>query len=322
MEGAGGMSVKGIHWAQEMRGVCPYRKALLFALGERHHKDQNIVVADQVMLADDAGMTDRTVRKYLTLLESDGLISRRVVGIPGGGRRTHYILAFDRRKPQQNGPDRKDVPVSKPERNSAPVRKEIPLYEIDQTGTSLPDRSGTCVPFPKDTIEHAVSPSSEGDIRKPSKQKREASPEFDRLWAVWPAKGRKRSLAKAKVQAVFTRLIAECPADSIIAAAKAFVRETDHQFAPALDRWLKDGKFEHYLPSQAPVAVETDWPAVLADWLANKGWPEALGPKPHEPGYRGPLEPLRALIAGKNPEHPVIAALLAKLNGRQREAVS
>ena len=33
-------------------------------------------------------------------------------------------------------------------------------------------------------------------------------------------------------------------------------------------------------------------------------------------------KPVRPLIAGKNPEHPVIAALIAKLNARQREAVS
>lgn len=268
------MSVKGIHWAQEMRGVCPYRKALLFALGERHHKDQNIVVADQVMLADDAGMTDRTVRKYLNLLVQDGLISRRTVGIPGGGRRTHYILAFDRRKPQENGPDRKAVPVSKPEGNSGPVRKEVPVSKADQTGSCVPDRSGTCVPFPKDTIEHEEQKTPVIDFK----------PDFEALWALWPAKGRERSKAKAKVFDQFKLAAAAAGGPPIVASAKAWLRGKDPTFTPALDRWLRDGKYEHNLPTAAagPAPADLTREQKLYALETFGRWDSSWGPRPQQ----------------------------------------
>lgn len=219
-----------------MRGVCPYRKALLFALGERHHKDQNIVVADQVMLADDAGMTDRTVRKYLGLLEQDGLISRRVVGIPGGGRRTHYMLAFDRKKPQQIGPDRKAVPVSKPEKNSGPIRKEIPVIEADQTGTELPDRSGTCVPVPKDTIEHEEPLTPSGDEIA-----------FEEIWTAFRKvhttnNNLSRMKGKGKTLKLFQRKAKVAGVDVILAAGLAEVKRQrankGGQYLPGLIPWL------------------------------------------------------------------------------------
>ncbi len=126
------MSVAGIHWAQDMRGVCPYRKALLYALGERHHKDANIVDCDQVMLAQDAGMTDRTVRKYLKMLVDDGLIT-----VVTDGRRNRYRLHLSRKKPlskpkaetQDVVALRKDIPESK-SAEAAP----IPENQVCDTG--------------------------------------------------------------------------------------------------------------------------------------------------------------------------------------------
>lgn len=271
------MSVKGIHWAQEMRGVCPYRKALLFALGERHHKDQNIVIADQVMLADDAGMTDRTVRKYLRLLEQDGLVFPRVVGVPGGGRISHYMLAFDRKRPLNPVADRKDVPDRKPENCSASKRKEIPDQKPDQTGTSLPDRSGTCVPLPKDTIEHEEKKTPAIDLK----------PAFEALWAVWPTKGRERSKAKAKVFDQFKLAAAVPGGDAIVASAKAWLRGKDPAFTPALDRWLRDGKYEHHLPAataQDPAAAALTREQKLYALETFGRWDPDWGPRPAPTG--------------------------------------
>lgn len=298
------MSVQGIHWAQDMRGVCPYKKALLYALGERHHKDQNIVVADQVMLAADAGMTDRTVRKYLRELEADGLVSRRVVGRAGGGRVTHYILALNRRAPQAAGPKRKDVPDPDAERVSGPIRKDVPHRSAPRNGTPVPDQCGTLLPFPKDTKIHEED------------KKDGLTASFDSLWASWPAKGRERSKAKAKVLEQFRISARNTAAADIVASAAAWLRGKDPQFTPALDRWLRDGKYEHNLPSNTAAAAartEGDWPANLRAWLDTGAWRPAWGPTPDKRGYRGPLGPLADLIEGRDPAHPVIAGILENL---------
>lgn len=149
--------------------------------------------------------------------------------------------------------------------------------------------------------------------------------QFEALWSIWPAKGRQRSKAKAKVFDQFKHAAITHSPEQIVNASKLWLRTTSPEFAPALERFLRDGRYEHHLPRGNVVSIdsaqrEPDWPTILADWLANKGWPSNLGPKPHEPGYRGPVEPLRPLIAGKNPEHPVIAALLSKLAATAREA--
>lgn len=48
---------------------------------------------------------------------------------------------------------------------------------------------------------------------------------------------------------------------------------------------ILEGKYRK--PGEAR-AAEPDWPAFVAIWRENGGWPSALGPKPNEPGYRGP----------------------------------
>lgn len=159
-----------------------------------------------------------------------------------------------------------------------------------------------------------------------SKEKDNIESLFLEVWAPWErnwskAKIARRGDGKAKTFEQFKRKARAADPAVIRSAALAFLAKADGQYLPGLSVWLNKECWDTgNVVSIDSGNREPEWPRILADWLANKGWPEALGPKPHEPGYRGPLEPLRALVAGKNPEHPVIAALLAKLNSRQREA--
>ena len=265
------MSIKGIHWAQEVRGVCPYRKALLFALGERHNKDTGICCPDQVMLADDAGMTDRTVRKYIAMLIRDGFISRKVTS-PGRGLVTHYILHFDRKRPQDTATNRNDIPVTN--RKDVPVskRKEIPVAKGDQPERQV-GPTGTCVPVHKNTNKPEDISSNEL-VRSG----------FDELWAIWPAKGRERSKAKALVLEVFRKAASKHPSEAIVASARAWLRGKDPQYTPALDRWLRDGKHTHNLPSQNSLKG-AQAPALSAEdklyaWETFGRWDAEWGPKP------------------------------------------
>lgn len=99
------MSVKGCNWALNVRGVSPARKALLFALGERHNRDTDTCYPRQEMLADDAGMSLRSVQTHLAWLERAGLIAREVRSPTGRGAVTFYRLAFDRTEPVEADPD-------------------------------------------------------------------------------------------------------------------------------------------------------------------------------------------------------------------------
>lgn len=146
------MSVKGIHWAQEVRGVGPMKKCLLLNLGERHHIDTGLCIVDQETLARDSEMAVRTVRKYLAELEAEGLIARKIV--PSDlGRITHYELHFGVLRPQDVEGVRQTAPD--PENGGGPANQEGVRQTApdgsgncvpDGSGTQAPDGSGNCVP--------------------------------------------------------------------------------------------------------------------------------------------------------------------------------
>lgn len=150
---------------------------------------------------------------------------------------------------------------------------------------------------------------------------------FLEVWAPWErnwskAKIARRGDGKAKTFEQFKRKAKATDPAVIRSAALAFLAKADPAFLPGLSVWLNKESWD----TGNVVSIDSgnrdpDWPTALADWLANKGWPEALGPKPHEAGYRGPLEPLRPLLAGKDPSHPIVAALIAKL-AKQSQAVA
>lgn len=146
------MSVKGIHWAQDARGVGPMKKCLLLNLGERHHIDTGLCIVDRERLADQSEMSVRSVGKYIAELEADGFLTRKVLPSERG-RITHYELHFDVKAPQalegvrQTTPDPSadaDDPNPGGVRQTAPDRsgKQAP----DRSGSSVPDPSGNCVP--------------------------------------------------------------------------------------------------------------------------------------------------------------------------------
>lgn len=68
------------------------------------------------------------------------------------------------------------------------------------------------------------------------------------------------------------------------------------------------------------VSIEPDWPAILGAWLESGAWKPSLGPTPDKRGYRGPVEPVQALLAGKDPNRPVIAAIIANLGLKPAKA--
>lgn len=102
---------------------------------------------------------------------------------------------------------------------------------------------------------------------------------------------------------------------------RAHLKKGQHaNWHSTFSKWL-DNQARHWnLDRQKPspwavptVNIEPDWPAHLTAWLETGAWKPALGPTPDKAAYRGPLEPLRPLLAGRNLDNPVIAAVAAKL---------
>jgi hypothetical protein len=308
--------VQGIHWAQKVK-ADPFRKALLYALGERHNIDTGLCMPDQEMLARDAGMSSRTVRKYAKILNDEGFIERRVTSA-GRGVTTHYVLNFDVLEAQNTAPNRKQAS----ERSAAQLSGR-------PTGTPVPDPNrnprsgptGSCVPDDKKheyTKKNTNLLSDEtSDERSPSKKKTKSNPKpiddtetlevFAKLWDVWPRKGRERSRSKATVLDQLRRAAKLKPLSAILDAARKFAGQTEAQFCPGLDRWLQQGRYEHFLPPDLaakvvggsvpkPSSDGIDWPEMIARWWRADIWPNRLGERPDDWGYSGPIEPVEALI--------------------------
>lgn len=293
----------------------PYRKALLFALGERHNPDTGICFPDQEMLARDAGMTDRSVRKYVKILEAEGFITRATRTV-GGRARIYYILHFERLEalavdsPAESCSGGENTPTGTP----------VPAA----TGTPVPVATGTCVPVHIEEHEdHTKRNTNTGSGLKPDKRSKSTSKKksrqpidetetleaFERLWQLWPRKGRERSRSKAYVLDQLRRASKLKPVGQIVEAARAFVAKTEAQFVPALDRWLKQERFEHFLPKDIAATPRDassanaqpdhgiDWAAAVARYARSGWWSGKLGDRPDDIGYRGPLEPLETLMA-------------------------
>lgn len=88
------MSHEATSWALRQRGLKPATKMVLFYLADRHNPDHGCFPAHKT-LAEDAEMSERSVRDHLEILEAAGLI-RRDRGHAGGQfKSTRYLLSFE-----------------------------------------------------------------------------------------------------------------------------------------------------------------------------------------------------------------------------------
>lgn len=328
------MSIEGIHWAQKMRNVCPYRKALLFALGERHNKDTQRCCPDQEMLALDAGMSQRTVRKYIAMLEADGLLQRHMKATKAG-RVTHYTLNLSVTEPQ----------------SVVRVRQDVPLASEGGSGAHVPDGSGACVPVHKNTNLHESSVpkgTAQNELfPKPKKSQPPKSPETAKAELVTKAELQKAGIfsiglallkAEGVPEAAARKFLGGLVKRSSLAIVHAAVQAAAND--PPIDArgWLtgavakKAGAAGIRQPAVAakPGAVPADlhgnpvdWDAAVARYVRRGIWSKALGGRPDDHDYRGPIAPLEAILAnGKFGllNVPMIKHNIARLRAEQPTA--
>jgi hypothetical protein len=271
----------------------------------------------QATIASRLKVTRETVNRSIRRLHRKGYIDiAHQFRDDGGQRESYYFPRFDpeievqpvevtvRGKTLALVP--RVIPASQGESDAAVTP---PVTQLDHTpcdeATSHLEEQPTRTPHmnitpnPRGNRSKAASSKSKPTIAAPVKA------EFDQLWKLWPAPGRERSKSRDHVLEQFAKAAGFAPASHIVEAAAVFVRKTDAKFVPGLDRWLRDRKFEHFLPQAAELPLDdggkpapgVDWPAMVQRYVRSGIWPDRLGDRPDEIGYRGALAPLEAIMA-------------------------
>ena len=133
----------------------------------------------------------------------------------------------------------------------APAQAEVDLGSSNTEAESEADISEPTVPCP-------AAPN------KPPKVD-----SFSLAWGAYPTKGRERSKSQAKTRPIWRDAAkAAGGEDRLLGAVQRYVREDQTHKGecgpPAFDRWLRDGRWEHWLPeARAPSTSGAD-PSLLA----------------------------------------------------------
>ena len=316
------MSVQGVQWALATRGIEPAAKLILCALGDRHNKDTNLCCPDQVMLAEEVGMTDRTVRTWLGWLALAGMISRRKLS-KGHGVVTYYTLHFDRQLPLPVETNRKTFPVGTTPKKTS-TKSRVPSgsgFPVGKRASGGTYRKSTVRPTGNGFPVHIEEPEGtrsrdrsvlvdRSSLSHSSKNDDATKNAFEALWETWPPHGRRRSKSKSKCYEVFRRAISTCDQSEILDAARAFLKTINLEYAMGLDRWLREGRFEHFVAPKVSPAAQTElqfgdpWAPRVAAWRKSGHWP-GPGAEPTSEHSIAPTELILDAIKDFPPDHPV-----------------
>lgn len=209
----------------------------------------------QQTIADRLGVTREAVNRSIRRLTERGYM--RAVHqhrTDGGQRESRYFVLLDPQEATQAAV----APASlDPQPAPPPViaRSHPPVIS-----TITPPVISEITPNKEEHLKKNTPPNPQGlgrvSEKDPGISPDQAVEAFDRLWALWPAKGRKRSAGIAQCREAFLAALPGTSPAAILGAARAFLGQSDPAFAPGLNRWLSSRQFEHFI-NRANSATQT-----------------------------------------------------------------
>jgi hypothetical protein len=272
------MSIQAVAAAIEVPGLPPATKLVLMLLANRHNGDTGLCYPKQETLAAEAGMSVRSLRTHIIELEKAGLICRAVFRLGNGqADQTHYTFPFlDRQKLPPEKVERKK-PTVRPA-NSGELDRQLVSAPLDKPEENRKEPEDVPVPKNEDLAPKAL----------------------ETIWAKWSAVGKGRNQTnKAGCLKLLRKIGKTHDLRDVTRAALRYAKATDPDFHQGLDTWLKNGRYENFLPSKAPsptLALQTELSDLerAFDYFAKSG--EWTGDRygyqlpPHHPAANYPAE--------------------------------
>lgn len=269
------MSNRAMSWAIEVRGLPIATKAVLMLLADCHNGSTGQCHPSLVWMIERTGLKERAIQVHLKALEDAGLINREYAfhGRGKGCSIEQYHLKIGITGSVKKAPmETQDFAPAKQ------CARKIRSMEPQNTA-----------------VAYKEEPEENRKIR--GKEDEDAFRVLESIWRAWSPEGRKRSKAKTKIAAQLTALAKKHSLKAIESAALAFAADAKPEFHPALDRWLKDGKFENWQAgSDAPSQDLThdEWARAMRHWTDTLEWlADYASPAPDQPGCKAPANMLR-----------------------------
>lgn len=269
------MSFRALAWAEDVTGLQWATKGILLLLASKHNGESGQCNPSESWLCEKTGLSARAIRMHVKAIEDAGLMERLY---KHGGRGVGRSVAGYHLKIGITGA------VSHIEEQKEHVQDIATAEFCHGKKVSLP-RQDIAKPIIRKNRKEPESFVASGDAPLDDLGK-----SFDRIWSAWSSEGRKRSKAKAKCRDALRAATKRASLADIERGALRFAGEQAAAYHPALDRWLRDGKWEHWLapqPDHQPAGLPAD-PGELAEicarYIETDIWPARYGPPPHEPG--------------------------------------
>jgi hypothetical protein len=237
------MSIQAVGAAIEIEDLAPATKLVLMLLANAMNQHTGQCNPNQERLAKEACMSVRSLRDHLGVLERKGLIARETVYLGRGrGAETNFLLPFMDRQNLPVQPMERQTSVVRPAKSRTMERQLIAAVDKDEPEENRKEPEGKPKQDPEDVAPMAL----------------------ETIWGKWSAAGKKRvQTNKAGCLRILRKIAKGSDLRDVTRAALRYARETDPEFHQGLDTWLKNGRYENFLPSKAPVLTESQMPTPL-----------------------------------------------------------
>jgi len=258
------MSIQAVGWCLELEDpeLKPASRLVLVAVC--NYSDENAACfPSQKKLGKNTGMTARTVRSHLQILEDLGYITREHRQREDGSRTTDLIRVWSK-------PKGKNLPVGQGEDLDNPKGKN------EQAKGKLSS------PLNEPSLEPSLEPSP---LSAPKGARKTYPADFEALWAAWDAYGTTIGV-KGEAFPEWVKAAKHVPVGQMIDAVKSYCAKSRKKdsYTKHVYRWLKARGWEDEIGSTETGAPEMSLQELREDGYRKTGyWLDIWGNKPSGP---------------------------------------